>query len=58
MGANYGGIMLLSKLELLQVGGGLRQGFALSPILLIILMDRILGFSHGERLQVGNLKIS
>lgn len=58
VGALYGGVTLLSKLDLLQVGGGLHQGFALSPILFTVFMDRILGGSLGEGLQLGDLKIS
>ena len=42
-----------------QVGVGLRQGCALSPILFVIYMDRISRRSRGvEGLQVGDLKIT
>lgn len=58
MGAPYGAVTLLSKLDLLQVGGGLQQGFAFSPILFTVLKDRILGRRLGEGLQLGDLKIS
>lgn len=44
LGANYGSI---SKSDLFQVGGGLCQGFASSPILFMVL-DKILGCSRGE----------
>ena len=51
--------VLGSKSDLFQVGVGLRQGCALSPILFVIYMDRISRCSRGvEGLQVGGLKIA
>ena len=51
--------VLGSKSDLFQVGVGLRQGCALSPILFVIYMDRISRRSRGvEGLQVGDLKIA
>ena len=51
--------ILGSKSDLFQVGVGLRQGCALSPILFVIYMDRISRRSRGvEGLQVGDLKIA
>uniref|UniRef100_A0A671UC54 ribonuclease H n=1 Tax=Sparus aurata TaxID=8175 RepID=A0A671UC54_SPAAU len=51
--------ILGSKSDLFQVGVGLHQGCALSPILFVIYMDRISRRSRGmEGLQVGDLKIA
>ena len=51
--------VLGSKSDLFQVGVGLRQGCALSPILFVIYMDRMSRCSHDvEGLQVSDLTIT
>ena len=52
--------ILGSKSDLFQVGVGLCQGCALSPILFVIYMDRISRCGHGVEggLQVSDLKIT
>ena len=46
------------KSDSFPVGVGLRQGYALSPILFVIFMDRISILSHGgEGLQFGGFRI-